>query len=132
MATYKTEKKTAIKKDIDYYLDLPWTYTIETTKEDGDLLYIVYVNELPGVATDAPTLPEAMTLIKDAMRGIFKLYLEQGEEIPEPMQEEQFKGNIAYRTTNRRHLLLAKEAKKRDVSLSSLIDECIDKTLQRK
>ena len=39
-----TKKKN--KKTIDYYLNLPWTYTIETTKENGKLLYIVYVSQL--------------------------------------------------------------------------------------
>lgn len=74
-----TQNKT---KDIAYYLNLPWTYTIETTRETGQPLYIVHVNELPGVATDASTLEEAMELIKEAMIGVFNLYLKQGEEIP--------------------------------------------------
>ena len=26
-------------KDINYYLNLPWTYTIETTRETGEFLY---------------------------------------------------------------------------------------------
>ena len=80
-----TQNKT---KSINYYLDLPWTYTIETTRETGQLLYIVHVNELPGIATDASTLEEAMVLIKEAMRGAFKLYLKQREEIPEPVNPD--------------------------------------------
>jgi len=75
-----------IVKDINYYLNIPWTYTIETTKETGELLYIVHVNELPGISTDAPNLQEAMELIKDAMIGAFELYLENNEEIPELMR----------------------------------------------
>src|SRR5688572_17205034 len=99
------------KKDINYYLALPWSYTIETGRDENDQhIYIISVNELPGVCTDAPTIQEAMELIKDAMKGAFKLYMKQGEEIPEPIDEEQFKGNIAYRTSSKRHYLLAKEA----------------------
>lgn len=88
------------QKDINYYLNLPWTYTIETTQETGQLLYIVHVNELPGISTDAPTLEEAMEHIKEAMAGAFKLYLKHGDEIPEPINPNKFKGNIAYRTSN--------------------------------
>lgn len=121
-----------IKKSIDYYLNLPWTYTIETTKETGELLYIVHVNELSGISTDAPTLTEAMESIKEVMAVAFKHYLENGEEIPEPIDSEQYKGNIAYRTTSKRHFWLAREAKKRDLSLSQVIDTLIDSTLAKK
>lgn len=75
----------AHKKDVNYYLNLPWTYTVETTPESGQRLYIVHVNELRGVATDAPTLEEAMVLIKEAMEAAFELYFKHGDEIPEPV-----------------------------------------------
>jgi antitoxin HicB len=115
------------KKDVNFYLNLPWTYTVETdVDEEGHKVFIVSVNELPGVKTDARSLEEAMALIEDAMTGTFKLYLKQGEEIPEPINEDEFKGNIAYRTTSKRHYLLAREAQKRKQSLSKFIDECLD------
>ena len=119
-------------KDLNYYLNLPWTYTIETTRETGELLYIVHVNELAGIATDAPTLNEAMELIKEAMTGAFELYMKNGEEIPEPIDEDEFKGNIAYRTNSHRHYLLAKEAKRRKESLSHVLDQCVDIALGKR
>ncbi len=120
-------------KDVEYYLNLPWTYTIETDfDEHKKQIFIVRVNELPGVCTDAPTVNEAMDLIKEAMIGTFRLYLKQGDQIPEPLKEDDFQGNIAYRTTRRRHFLLSKEAQRQDVSLSKLIDECVDAALQIK
>lgn len=123
-----TQNKT---KDITYYLNLPWTYTVETTRETGELLYIVHVNELPGIATDAPSLQEAMELIKEAMKGAFKLYLKHGDEIPEPVNPDKFKGNIAYRTSSVRHYKLFKEAQKHNQSLSQFIDQCIDVVLKK-
>lgn len=123
-----TQNKT---KSIDYYFNLPWTYTIETTREDGELLYIVHVNELPGIATDAPSLDEAMQNIKEAMKAAFKLYKKHGNEMPEPVNPNKFKGNIAYRTSSSRHFKLFKEAQKYHVSLSQFIDQCIDSVLQK-
>jgi len=72
-------------KDINYYLNLPWTYTLETDKDnDGKKFYILRVNELPGVMTDAYTTEEALELIKEPMQAVFEIYMEQGKEIPEP------------------------------------------------
>jgi predicted RNase H-like HicB family nuclease len=96
MATKKPYKK------VSYYLDLPWTYTVEqATDENKKKIYIVRVNELPGICTDAQTFDEAMALIKEPMQAAFEFYMENGEEIPEPVKLEDFKGNIAYRTTSK-------------------------------
>lgn len=120
-------------KSISYYLNLPWTYTIETEKDEhGNNIYIVYVNELEGVATDAATIEEAMRLIKEVMEETFKLYVEQGEEIPEPKVLENYKGNIAYRTSPQRHYSLIKEAQKKNVSISQLIDAALDSVLKKR
>lgn len=120
------------KKDINYYLNLPWTYTIETATENGKILYIVHLNEIYGISTDAPSIEEGMKLIKEAMTAAFEMYLEDNEEIPEPIKEENYKGKIAYRTTPKRHYFIAKEAKKRDLSLSQIIDQFIDKSVAKK
>lgn len=121
-----TKKKTNIEKDVNYYLNLPWTYTIETTMETGQKIYVIHVNELPGVATDASTVELAMDQIKEVMTQIFKLDIEEGIEIPEPLNINDYKGNIAYRTTPQRHYQIAREAKRKNLSLSQLIDAWID------
>lgn len=119
-----------IKKDLNYYMNLPWTYTIETDFEKGEKFFIVCINEFPGVCTDAQTIAEAMELIKDALQGAIELYLEHGDEIPEPLNQDEYKGNIAYRTSGRRHYKLIKAAQKMDLSLSQIIDTCVDAHLK--
>src|SRR5260221_14509306 len=110
-------------KKINEYLDLPWTYTVEQTKdENNEKIYVVYVNELPGICTDAPSLDEAMELIKEPMTAAIEFYMEHNEDVPEPISEEDFKGNIAYRTSSRRHFLISKEAQRREQSLSQVLD----------
>ncbi len=122
MATLNKEKK-----NLEYYLNLPWTFTIEQEQDDEfGKIYIIRVNELPGVVTDAPTIEEALEGIKEAMALSFSTSLAEGEEIDEPFHEKQFKGNIAYRTSPERHYHIAKEARKRNLSLSQIIDSFVD------
>ncbi len=119
------------KKDLEYYLNLPWSYTIETdTDNEGNRIFILSVNELPGVKTDAPTLAEAEKNIKEAMIGALNLYIKHEEEIPEPINLTDFKGGIAYRTTPERHFTIAKEAQKQQKSLSKIIDHLVDLGVQ--
>lgn len=72
------------KKGIKDYLNLNWSYTIEQNTHKGKQFYIIRVNELPGVCTDAPTIEKGMKGIKEAIAGAIELYLEQGDPIPEP------------------------------------------------
>lgn len=76
-------------RQLEEYLDLNWHHSVETARDsDNKIYYIVHVDELPGVSTDAYSITEAMELIKDAMLGALKLYLKQGEDIPIPVDEE--------------------------------------------
>lgn len=125
-----TKNKT---KDVNYYLNLPWTYTIGTEKdENGKLIYVVQVNELEGIATDAPTIEESMVLIKEVLEEAIQMYLENKEKIPEPKEFIQYKGNIAYRTSPFRHYSLVKEAQRKNISISQLIDGAIDIALKKR
>ena len=38
-----------IKKSLQYYVNLKWSYTIEQESDQGRDYYIIRVNELPGV-----------------------------------------------------------------------------------
>ena len=72
-------------KDLNYYLSLPWTYTVEEDIDStGKKYYIISVNELPGIKTDACTTEEAFENIKDAMIAALELYIKMGDKIPEP------------------------------------------------
>ncbi|MDP1835937.1 MAG: type II toxin-antitoxin system HicB family antitoxin [Chlamydiales bacterium] len=119
------------KKKLDYYLNLKWSYTIEEEDVEGKRIFIIRVNELPGVCTDAETVEEGMREIRDAISAAVKLYLKQGEPIPEPIDKEQFKGQIAYRTSRERHYLLARAAKQQHKSLSKTLDIVVDAGLRQ-
>lgn len=114
------------KKSLERYLNLKWSYTIEEDEADGARFFIIRVNELPGVCTAAETIEKGMREIKDAIRAAIKLYIKQGDPIPEPIDKEQFKGQIAYRTSSERHYLLAKASRQLHKSLSKTLDAIVD------
>ena len=120
-------------KKINEYLDLPWTYTVEQSRDENNKkIYVVRVNELPGICTDASSVDEAMELIKEPIAVAIEFYMENNQEVPEPIKVVDFKGNIAYRTSSRRHFLISKEAQKREQSLSQVLDSFVDSILVNK
>lgn len=119
------------KKSLEYYLSLNWSYTIEQEAHRKKKYYIIRVNELPGVCTDAETIDEGMLLIQEALKGALALYLKNKEPIPEPINEKDYKGNIAYRTESKRHYLIAKIAKKRHKSISKTLDDLVDAGMEQ-
>ena len=121
-----------INKDLDYYLNLPWTYTIEEDLDRaGKKIYVISINEFPGVKTDARTREKAFDEIAEALAGTVELYLEMGDKIPEPkkLSEKKYKGNITYRTSSERHMMLAQEALKRKKPINKILDEIVTKAL---
>lgn len=125
----KKMKKTS--KGLDYYLNLPWTYTIEKEVHEGSSYYIIRVNELPGICTDSESLDEGMNEIKDLIACAIEIYQEKGEPVPEPVDRDYFKGKILYRTDSERHYLIAKTAQRMHKSISKTLDTLIDKGLEQ-
>lgn len=120
-------KTTKDSKDLNYYLSLPWTYSIETEINKGVTYYIIRVNELPGICTDSESLDEGMEEIKDLIACAVEIYREKGEPVPEPVDREHFKGKILYRTDSERHYLIAKTAQAMHKSISKTLDIIIDR-----
>jgi antitoxin HicB len=69
-------------RDLNYYLGLP--YTLEIAPDDDG--YFVRVLELPGCQTYADTLEKLWPMLEDAMRDWIEVRVEDGEDIPEPLQ----------------------------------------------
>lgn len=113
-----------------YYLSLPWTYSIETETHKGKPYYIIRVNELPGVCTDAEDLNEGMKEIKDAIACAIEAYHDLGRTVPEPVDRNQYKGKILYRTDSERHYQLARLARSKHKSISKTLDTIVDAGIQ--
>jgi predicted RNase H-like HicB family nuclease len=119
------------EKDKNYYVNLDWSFSIDQETDDGVKLYIISVNELPGVCTDAATIEEGMQDIREVLEATIELYLKQGDEIPEPIKKEKYKGKIAYRTTRERHFSLAKLAQRKRISMNKALDMVFDIGIQQ-
>jgi antitoxin HicB len=69
-------------RDLNYYLGLP--YTLEIMPDED--FYFARVLELAGCLTYADSLEKLSPMIEDAIREWIEVSLENGEDIPEPMQ----------------------------------------------
>jgi antitoxin HicB len=97
------------KKDLNYFLELPYTYIIEWSDIDG--CFLGSIVELERNMTCGKTHEEVLSNLKEALSSYIVTSLENNMEIPEPLKIKDFKGNITYRTSKERHYQLAKQSK---------------------
>lgn len=110
--------------NIDYYMNLNWTYRFEWSIEDQ--CYVATIAELNGCVADGETIEEATKEIKDALFSYVSACIEADYNIPEPLKPSDYKGQIPYRTTSEKHYKLAQRAKSTGKSINSIIDEATD------
>lgn len=115
-------------KDLNYYLNLPWTYRFEWSDEDN--CYIASIAELKNCMSDGQDIEEASHMIKDALKSYIESSIAHNDTIPEPPKKEACKGSIVYRTTPEKHCKLLRKAASQGVSVNKLIDEAIEKELK--
>ena len=117
------------KKNLDYYVNLPYTYIIEWSDVDG--CFLGSIAELEHNMTCGQTREEVLASLKEALVAYVTTSLDNNMEIPEPLKIEDFKGSITYRTSKERHYRLAKQAKLYGKSINAFIDEAIGEKLKQ-
>ena len=115
------------EKNLDYYLNLPYTFIIEWS--DIDKCFLGSIVELEHNMTCGQTRKEVLSNLEEAIVSYVTTSLENNMEIPEPLKINDFKGNITYRTTKELHYKLAKQAKLNGKSINAFIDETIAEKL---
>lgn len=115
------------KKDINYYLNLPYTIILKKYPDGG---YFAEVKELPGCMTEADSKNETLEMVEDAMRGWLELALEDHTPIPEPVLEDGFSGRILVRAPKSLHKELMEKAKNEGVSLNQYIVYQLSKSIK--
>jgi antitoxin HicB len=117
-----------MQKDLEYYLDLP--YTIELTRSAGGG-WFVRVRELPGCMSQGETPQEAMDMIQDAMRGWIEISLEDGDPIPEPRTMDEYSGKFVVRVPRSLHRDLVEAADREGVSLNQYVNVVLARAVGR-
>jgi len=115
-------------KNLEYYLNLPYTYVIEWS--DIDNCFLGSIVELERNMTYGQTREEVLSNLKEALVSFVSTSLDNNMEIPEPIKINDFKGNITYRTSKERHYKLAKQAKLTGKSINTFIDDTIGEKLK--
>ena len=115
------------KKNLDYYVRLPYTFIIDWS--DVDECFLGSIVELERNMTYGKTREEVLSNLKEALVSYVTTSLDNNMEIPEPLSVKDFKGNITYRTSKERHYKLAKQAKLYGKSINTFIDEAIAEKL---
>lgn len=105
-------------RTLEYYLALPYTEWVRPDTEEGG--FYAGVEELPGCMSDGATRAEALEELQDAKQSWIGTALEFGDEIPMPLELEEYSGKILVRAPKSLHRDLARRAALEGVSLNQL------------
>jgi len=107
-----------IKKDLQYYLNLPYSIVAEHVKNENEEYFFSRVVELDGCHSHGSTRQESLDNLREAMEGYLDVKLEYGDHIPEPVNVDDYSGKFLLRLPKTLHQRLAFEADKEGVSLN--------------
>ena len=113
-----------MKKDLNYYLALPYQIEIVPIPEDEGGGYLARLPQFGtlGIVGDGDTKEEALADLEENQKNRFEQYLEEGLEIPEPEVEgDDYSGRFVMRLPKFLHRELAQSAKKNGISLNQYV-----------
>jgi antitoxin HicB len=117
-----------MKKDLDYYLKLPYTIELTPDSEQG---WFVRIKELRGCMSQGDTVQEAYEMIQDAMRAWLEVAIEDNIPIPEPTPDEEYSGKFVVRVPRSLHRQLAQTAEREGVSLNQFINVALARAIEQ-
>ncbi|MCQ4087891.1 toxin-antitoxin system HicB family antitoxin [Saccharibacillus sp. JS10] len=106
-------------KNIDYYMNLPYTVLIQKVENEGKPYFFAKIEELPGCHTDAQTQIEALQELEMVKKDYLEIKIEVGAEIPEPSDLPS--GKLLLRLPKSLHKQILKDAQKESTSVNQLI-----------
>jgi antitoxin HicB len=114
-----------IARQVDEYLQLPYTLEIQRDDTEGVQGWFARVRELPGCMTQAERFEELGPMIEDAMRAWIETALADGQPVPQPRQQAEYSGKFVLRVPRRLHRQLAETAETEGVSLNQLCNSLL-------
>lgn len=103
-------------KTLEEYMRLPYRMEVLEDGEEGG--YVVSFPELPGCLSCGETVEAAVKNAADAKRAWLEAALEDGAEIQEPGEPEEYSGQFKLRIPRSLHRSLASHARREGVSMN--------------
>ena len=106
------------RKPLEHYLNLKYPVTIYTSPEGG---FVAEIEDLPGCLAQGETLDETFELIEEARKMWLEVAYDDGQDIPEPRDEQEYSGKFFIRAPKSLHRKLDQMAKREGVSLNQYL-----------
>ena len=103
-------------KTLNDYIAMNYRMEIVEDKEEGG--YVVSFPELPGCITCGETIEAAVANAKDAKKEWFAAAIEDGIEIHDPEDLEEYSGQFKIRMPRSLHRMLAEQSKREGISMN--------------
>jgi predicted HicB family RNase H-like nuclease len=100
-----------------------YRYTVGWAPEDGE--YVSSVAEFPSLSFLAGTQEEALAGLREIVEEVVEDLMDSDEEVPVPLAEREFSGNIRLRVTPEKHRELATRALEQGVSLNRYLNSLL-------
>lgn len=106
---------------IDYYMHLQYSVLLHEIEDEGKKYWIAEVPELPGCTSHGSTVEEAVASLEEAKRDWILDSLENGDEVPTPIDRDRYSGKTLVRMSRSLHRSLSLMAEAEKLSLNQLI-----------
>ncbi len=103
-------------KTLNEYMALSYRMEIVEDKDEGG--FVVSYPDLPGCITCGETIEDAVANAADAKRAWLEAALEDGVEISEPNNLDDYSGQFKLRIPRSLHRLLAEHSKREGISMN--------------
>jgi predicted HicB family RNase H-like nuclease len=109
-----------IKAQVEYYLKLPYTMTVQYQDEQGGY-YVAGYLELADLTMTGITPEEAIKELLIEAPEWFELNIKSGYKIPLPVNPSKYSGRINFRMPKQLHAKVAAIAQREGVSLNQFL-----------
>ena len=103
-------------KTIDYYMNLPYKMEIFPDPDEGG--FVADYPDLPGCLTIGETIEDVIRNAEDAKREWISAAIEDGIDIAEPVNLDEYSGQFKLRIPKSLHRKLAERSREEGVSMN--------------
>lgn len=131
MVVTRIKQDNGLRKDVAYYMTLPYTMKVKYRPEQGGYYVAGYV-ELPDLTMTGESPEEAVRELLAERADWFKSCLDEGIDIPLPVEPRKYSGKIMVRIPPSLHESLIEIADTEGVSLNQVMVAALSRSVGRK